>query len=151
MYQKAEDTDPVRCGSPERCRGRTWQTPSLHFCFSVENILIKRRKYVYWHAFAFKHTHAPCRARAHTHIHTHLLHCLCLSSTRCHWSRRLHFGLWGLCVGSLSLELTPWCRPLIPGTSPLVYQCLQETRKSIITHSTSPMLFCVFNIVNTSH
>ncbi len=87
----------------------------------------------------------------HTHTHRHLLHCLGLSLTLCHWSQRLHFGLSGLCVGSLSLELTPWCHPLTPGTSQSVYQCLQKTRKPFTTLRISLVIFYIFLMIDKSH
>lgn len=80
-----------------------------------------------------------------THTHTHLLHCLGLSLTPCHWSRQQRFGLSGLYVGSLSLELTPWCHPRTPETFQSVYRCLQE-----INHILSVVIFYTFFIVNKS-
>lgn len=127
LERAKEVTDPFWCGSPRWCWRRAWQRSSLHFCFSVENILIMWR-----HTFTAVHMLWNTRMHASAHVP----HCLGLSLTPCHWSQRLHFGLSGLSVSGLSLEPTPWCHPLTPGTSQSVFQCLQKTmndRKPITT------------------
>lgn len=102
---------------------------TMHLTNVVSPFLLQCRKHpdnvekqIYQHAYK--------RIQTYTHK-KHVLHCLGLSWTLCHWSRRLHFGLCGLCVGSLSLELKPLCRPLTPGTSQSVYQCLQKKKTNM--------------------